>query len=150
MPPSSKDPFEANSDLLDLLEDGSSRRGKLTFRPLFPDLVDKVIDDVYGFAYRRPHIDIKTRQLLTLAVLSTLGDCDVQLKFHLGGALRLGLGPEEIREVFVQVAVLAGNVRAVNAAALFHEIQNEPAAQETGPTTTSAQAAETELHKRVA
>jgi|GEM_PF-2929128 len=138
MSPSSTDPFEANSDLLELLEDGSSRRGKFSFRPLFPDLVDKVIDDVYGFAYRRPHIDLKTRQLLTLAVLSTLGDCNVQLKFHLRGALRLGLGREEIREVFVQVAVLAGNVRAVNAAALFHEIQHEPAAQETGTTTTSA------------
>jgi 4-carboxymuconolactone decarboxylase len=116
------DPFDAHSRVLELLGSGSSIRGKDTFRPIFPDLVDKVVGDIYGFAYTRPQLDIKTRQLLTLAVLSTMGDCEVQLKFHLQGALNLGLNVDEIREVFVQVAVLAGNVRAVNAAALFHEI----------------------------
>ena len=117
-----RDPFDANRDLLELFEPGSSVRGKQSFRPLFPDLVDRVVDDLYGFAYRRGGLDLETRQLVTLAVLGTMGHCDVQLKFHLRAALNLGIAVEAIREVFVQIAVLAGNVRAINACALLQEV----------------------------
>jgi 4-carboxymuconolactone decarboxylase len=116
------DAFDANSDLLELFEAGSSQRGKFSFRPMFPELVDRVIDDIYGFAYRRKGLSIDVRQLLTLAVLGTMGDCNVQLQFHLRAALNLGIPPETIREVFIQIAVLAGNVRAINACALFDEV----------------------------
>ncbi len=117
-----RDPFDANRDLLELFEPGSSERGKQTFRPLFPDLVDRVVDDLYGFAYRRGGLTLETRQLLTLAVLGTMGHCEVQLRFHLRAALNLGIGVDTIREVFVQIAVLAGNVRAVNACALLQDV----------------------------
>lgn len=115
-------PFDANSDLLELFEAGSSERGKNSFRSLFPELVDRVIDDIYGFAYRRDGLSMHVRQLLTLAILGTMGDCNVQLRFHLRAALNLGIQPETIREVFIQIAVLAGNVRAINACALFDEV----------------------------
>ena len=122
-------PFEEYKDLLNQLEPGSAERCNLSFRPLFPDLVDHVVTDIYGFAYKREQITLKTRQLLTLAVLSTMGDCNIQLKFHLRAALQLEIPVSEIREVFVQVAVLAGNVRAVNACALFSDVEAEMAKQ---------------------
>jgi 4-carboxymuconolactone decarboxylase len=83
------------------------------------------MEEIYGFAYQRPQIDLNTRQLLTIAILSTMGNSDVQLKFHLGAALRFGIDAERIREVFIQVAALAGNVRAVNACALFADVHAE-------------------------
>lgn len=118
-------PFEKHKDLLNQLEPGSAERGNISFRALFPELIDHVMEGIYGFAYKRPNIDLQTRQLLTLAILSTMSDSSVQLKFHLRAALRIGLTADQIKEVFIQVAVLAGNVRAVNACALFAEIQAE-------------------------
>lgn len=116
------DPFDTHRDMLELFEIGAADRGKVTFRPLFPDLVDRVVDDIYGFAYRRDALDIASRQLITLAVLGTMGSCDVQLRFHLRAALNMGIACERIREVFIQIAVLAGNVRAINACAVFDEV----------------------------
>ena len=118
-------PFERHKDLIDRFEPGSAERGSTGFRALFPELIDHVMESIYGFAYQRPQIDLQSRQLLTLAILSTMGDSSVQLKFHLRAALRLGLTAEQIKEVFIQVAVLAGNVRAVNACALFAEVEAE-------------------------
>ena len=90
--------------------------------PVFEDLVEHLVTDIYGFAYKRPHIAIKTRHLISLGVLAAMGDCDRQLDFQLKAALNLGIPPSEIKEVFIQVAVFAGNARAINAARIFHRI----------------------------
>ena len=93
--------------------------------PVFEDLVEHLVTDIYGFAYTRPQIDIKTRHLISLGALATMGDCDRQLDFQLKAALNLGIAPHEIKEVFIQVAVFAGNARAINAALIFHSILTE-------------------------
>jgi 4-carboxymuconolactone decarboxylase len=90
--------------------------------PVFPDLVEKIVSDIYGFAYQRHTIDIKTRHLITLSALSAMGDCNNQLKFQFAAALNLGISIDEVKEVFIQVAVFAGNVRAYNAALIFKDV----------------------------
>jgi 4-carboxymuconolactone decarboxylase len=111
-----------NLDLLERLSPGISEHAEDRFRGVFPDLIDHVVSSVYGFAYRRDVLDLRQRQLLTLAILVTLGGCERQLDFQFRGALNLGLSVEEIREVFIQVAVLAGNARATTAARQFHDL----------------------------
>lgn len=95
------------------------------FIPIFPDLTNKFINDIYGYTYRRNHIDIKTRQLITIGVLSAMGGCDNQLRFQIEAALNIGLSTEEIQEVFIQVAVFSGNSRAINAAIILHSIKEK-------------------------
>jgi 4-carboxymuconolactone decarboxylase len=90
--------------------------------PVFEDLVDHLVTDIYGFSYKRPHIDIKVRHLISLGVLAAMGGCKPQLNFQLEAALNLGIPPHEVKEVFIQVAVFAGNARAINAANIFHKI----------------------------
>jgi 4-carboxymuconolactone decarboxylase len=90
--------------------------------PVFEDLVDHLVTDIYGFSYKRPHIDIKVRHLISLGVLAAMGGCEPQLNFQLEAALNLGIPPDEVKEVFIQVAVFAGNARAINAANIFHKI----------------------------
>ncbi len=90
--------------------------------PVFEDLVDHLVTDIYGFSYTRPHIDIKVRHLISLGVLAAMGGCEPQLNFQLEAALNLGIPPNEVKEVFIQVAVFAGNARAINAANIFHKI----------------------------
>ncbi|MGN8187571.1 carboxymuconolactone decarboxylase family protein [Burkholderia sp. 22088] len=65
---------------------------------------------------------MKTRHLVTLGVSSAMSGCENQLRFQPGAALNLGISVEQIREVFIQVQVFAGNARAFNAAAIFKSV----------------------------
>lgn len=117
--------IDKNRDLLEKFNPDGVRLAKETVHPVFPDLVDKIVSDIYGFAYRRPVLDIKTRHLVSLAAISAMGGAEPQLRFQLGAALNLGISADEVREVFIQVAVFAGNTRAFNAAAAFKAVLDE-------------------------
>ncbi|MCU0317855.1 MAG: carboxymuconolactone decarboxylase family protein [Amoebophilaceae bacterium] len=98
--------------------------------PVCEDLVDHLVTDIYGFAYQRPHIDVRVRHLISLGVLAAMGGCAPQLNFQLEAALNLGIPPDEIKEVFIQVAVFAGNARAINAANIFHKLLTQRSGNE--------------------
>ncbi|HTD05633.1 MULTISPECIES: carboxymuconolactone decarboxylase family protein [Oxalobacteraceae] len=115
-------PSQKNADLLEKFAENAVEWGEREFRPVFPDLVDHLIQDIYGFAYRRGGIEIGVRHLISLGILAAMGDCTNQLRFQLRAGLNLGLTEEQIKEVFIQVAVFAGNARAVNAAQIFNDV----------------------------
>lgn len=114
--------LDRNKELLERFAPGRLAHLEQNVVPIFPDLVEHIIDDVYGFAYRRGHIDIRTRHLISLGVIAAMGGCENQLEFQLRAALNLNIPEDEVREVFIQVAVFAGNARAVNAAGIFRQI----------------------------
>ena len=62
--------------------------------------------------WNRPGLPRKTRSMLNLAMLSALGK-EHELKLHINGAVNNGLSKEEIREVFLQVAIYCGVPAAV-------------------------------------
>ena len=64
--------------------------------------------------WNRPGLDRKTRSIINLAVLTALGRSH-ELALHTRGALNNGVTPEEIREVFIQLAGYAGFPAAVEA-----------------------------------
>jgi 4-carboxymuconolactone decarboxylase len=61
----------------------------------------------WGYVWGREGLDRRTRSLLNLAMISVLNRPH-ELKIHIAGALRNGVTREEIREVFMQVAIYAG------------------------------------------
>jgi 4-carboxymuconolactone decarboxylase len=61
----------------------------------------------WGAVWSRPGLDLRTRSLLTLAVLTTLR-CEHELAMHVEAAVRLGVTPEEIREALLHATVYAG------------------------------------------
>jgi 4-carboxymuconolactone decarboxylase len=61
----------------------------------------------WGYVWGREQLDRKTRSLLNLAMIAALNRPH-ELKLHVGGALRNGVTREEIREVFLQVAIYCG------------------------------------------
>ena len=93
---------EAGERILNLLKDIS------------PDMARLVIEFPYGDIYSRPGLDLKTRELITLAALTTLGNAPRQLKAHVANALNSGCSKEEIIEVIMQMAVYAGFPAALN------------------------------------
>jgi 4-carboxymuconolactone decarboxylase len=62
----------------------------------------------------RPGLDIKQREIATLAALTALG-AEQELKLHVAVALNVGLSKDEIVEVLLQQTVYSGFPRAINA-----------------------------------
>jgi 4-carboxymuconolactone decarboxylase len=61
----------------------------------------------WGYVWGREQLDKKTRSMLNLAMIAALNRPH-ELKLHVGGALRNGVTRDEIREVFLQVAIYCG------------------------------------------
>ncbi len=85
----------------------------------------------WGAAWTRPGLSPKTRSLLNLAMLPALNKPH-ELKLHLRGALNNGVTREEIREVFLQVAVYCGVPAGVEAFRCAKEVFAEIDAQSAG------------------
>jgi 4-carboxymuconolactone decarboxylase len=68
---------------------------------------DLTTEYCWGYVWGREGLDKKTRSLLTLAMISALNRPH-ELRLHVAGALRNGVTREEIREVFMQVAIYCG------------------------------------------
>lgn len=80
-----------------------------------PDLAKFVVEFPYGDIYSRPGLDMKTREMITVAALTAMGTAELQLKSHIKGALNAGCTKEEIIEIILQMAVYAGFPAAINA-----------------------------------
>ncbi|MDY7025173.1 MAG: carboxymuconolactone decarboxylase family protein [Pseudomonadota bacterium] len=81
-----------------------------------PDLAKYTIEFPFGDIYSRGGLDLKSREIATVAALTALGNAAPQLKVHIHGALNVGCSPEEVIEVIIQMAVYAGFPAALNAA----------------------------------
>lgn len=90
-----------------------------------PELGNFIVDFCYGDVIGRPGLDLKTRELSTIAALAALGHAQPQLKVHVHGALRVGATREEIVEILLQTAVYAGFPAALNAVASAREAFRE-------------------------
>lgn len=74
----------------------------VNLRALHPALEDLVLVDAYGKVIGRPGLDLKLRELTTIAATAVLGTAQ-QLHSHLRGALNTGATPEEIDAVLALV-----------------------------------------------
>lgn len=82
----------------------------------------------WGDVWQRPGLDLKTRSLLTVAILTTLGR-QHELKGHVRGALNNGATPEELQEVLLHAAVYCGLPTAVEAFRTAAEVVDGPKAE---------------------
>ena len=79
-----------------------------------PGLATYILETIYGEFYQNPTLDSKTRQIVTVAALATLGTAGPQLRTHIGGALRCGASREELVEVMMQLVPYVGVPAAIN------------------------------------
>ena len=78
----------------------------------------------WGDVWQRPGLDLKTRSLVTVALLTALGK-QHELKGHVRGALNNGCTVAEIRETLLHCAVYAGVPAAIDAFRAAQEVLNE-------------------------
>lgn len=83
-----------------------------------------VTEYCWGAVWGREGLPKKTRSLLNLAMISALNRPH-ELKLHVKGALRNGVTKDEIREVFLQVAIYCGVPTAIDSFRVAREAFSE-------------------------
>jgi 4-carboxymuconolactone decarboxylase len=85
----------------------------------------------WGAVWTRDGLDRRTRSVITLSVLTALGR-ENEIAMHVRAALRNGLTPEEIAEVFIHTSVYAGVPSANAAFAIAQRVLDEAADSSSG------------------
>lgn len=83
--------------------------------------------NAWGDVWQRPGLDLKTRSLITVAMLTALGK-QHELKGHVRGALNNGATVEEIQEVLLHASIYCGVPSAVEAFRSAAEVVDAPRA----------------------
>lgn len=86
-----------------------------------PELARWAIE-AFGDVYGNTILDLRTRELVTVAALTALGNARPQLQSHIRGALVAGATPEEIIAVISQMYAYAGFPAALNGMDAAHEV----------------------------
>lgn len=79
-----------------------------------PDFAGYLFEFPFGDIYSRPGLDLRSREVATIAALTALGNAAPQLKVHIEAGLNVGLTRDEIVETIMQMAVYAGFPAALN------------------------------------
>jgi 4-carboxymuconolactone decarboxylase len=99
---------------LDVITGGNTQNQLKALTDIAPELGGWITDFAYGEVVSRPQLDLRTRELATVAALTALGNAQAQLKAHIGGALNAGCSAQEVLEVIMQMAVYAGFPASLN------------------------------------
>lgn len=90
-----------------------------------PDFARYLIEFPFGDIYARPGLELKSREIATIAALTALGNAHPQLKVHLQAALNVGCTQQELVEVLIQMSVYAGFPAALRGLFLAQEVFSE-------------------------
>ncbi|MDB5612401.1 MAG: 4-carboxymuconolactone decarboxylase [Devosia sp.] len=87
-----------------------------------PDFATYLLEFPFGDIYSRPGLDLRAREIATIAALTAMGTATPQLKVHIGAGLNVGLTQDEIVEIIMQMAVYAGFPAALNGLAAARDV----------------------------
>lgn len=93
--------------------------------PFTQPIQQYITRNAWGDVWQRPGLDLKTRSLITVAMLTALGK-QHELKGHVRGALNNGATPEEIQEVLLHASIYCGVPSAVEAFRSAAEVVDAP------------------------
>lgn len=114
-----------------------TQSGMAVMNLLQPDLADNVVkhlekietglsaiitDYAFGMIVARKGLDLKMREMLTVASLISIGTATTQLKLHMKAALNVGASRNELLEVIIQMAVYAGIPAFMNAINVYQSV----------------------------
>lgn len=117
------------------MSDGAYERGRARFLEVHDekalaaveglgDLGRAIVSFVYGEQYTREALSTRDREIAAVAALVALGRSS-QIPQHLRASLKAGITPDELREVIMQTATIAGFPVAMNAMSTLKNILAE-------------------------
>jgi 4-carboxymuconolactone decarboxylase len=100
---------------------GPRGKGLEVQKKLYPDLYELSVGHLFGDIWTRPHLTLRERQIVTLAV--NIGLCRPRgTPPHFRSALNLGFTREQIMEIIIHAGTYAGWSAMGNAAHQFAEV----------------------------
>ena len=106
--------------------DGSAGENVIkSLKDIAPDFADLLIEFPFGDIYTRDKLDLKSREIATIAALTVMGNAAPQLKVHIHAGLNVGCSKEEIIEVIMQMSVYGGFPCALNGLFVAKEVFND-------------------------
>ena len=115
------DRYEKGKECLEGIQKMSVEEIFKDLEDVAPDLSRFVIEFPYSEIYTREGVDLKTRELCTVAALTAIGTIP-QLKDHINAALNVGNDPSEIIEIIMQMSAYAGFPKAINGVVAAKEV----------------------------
>lgn len=106
--------FDRGQRALSRIDGSAGEKVIASLADIAPDFARYVIEFPFGDIYCRPGLDLREREIATIAALTALGNAAPQLKVHIEAGLNVGLSRDEIVEVIMQMAVYAGFPAALN------------------------------------
>jgi 4-carboxymuconolactone decarboxylase len=97
-------------------------------RPLesfLPDLAQILVEHGFGDIISRPGLDLKQREIVTVAALTATSSVRPALKYHIHGMLNVGCTPTEVIETVLHSVVYAGFPAAQDGMAIAREVFKE-------------------------
>ena len=80
----------------------------------------------FGDYYTRTGLDIQTRELLTFAMILSMGGCEPQLRGHIRGNVNVGNDKVTLLSVVTQLLPYVGYPRPLNAISCLNGVIPEP------------------------
>jgi 4-carboxymuconolactone decarboxylase len=117
-----RDRYERGLEKLKEIDGEAGERVIESLKDIAPDLARYTIEFPFGDVYSRPGLDLRSREIATLAALTALGFATPELKVHIHGALNVGCTRTEVVEVIIQMAVYAGFPAALHGAFAAKEV----------------------------
>ncbi|MBA8910789.1 carboxymuconolactone decarboxylase family protein [Aminobacter ciceronei] len=117
--------FERGTRALSDIDGESGRKVVDSLADIAPDFARYIIEFPFGDIYSRPGLDLRSREIATIAALTALGNAAPQLKVHIQAGLNVGLSRDEIVETIMQMAVYAGFPAALNGLFAAREVFQE-------------------------
>lgn len=119
------DRYREGLEKLNEIDGEAGQRVMDSLKDVAPDLGRYIIEFAFGDVYSRPGLDLRSREIATVAALTALGTASPQLKVHIHGALNVGCTRKEVVEIIIQMAVYAGFPAALNGIAAAKEVFKE-------------------------
>jgi len=117
--------YQAGLAALEAIDGSAGEKVIASLAAIAPDLGRFIIEFAFGDIYTRQALDLRTRELVTVAALAAMGNARPQLKVHTHGFLNVGGSREELVELVIHTAPYAGFPRAINAALAVQEVLAE-------------------------
>lgn len=92
------------------------------------DIQKLVTEWCWGELWSRPGLDRRTRSFINLAMLAAMNRPH-EIRLHVRGALNNGLSEDDIKEVFLQVAIYCGVPAALDGMRVAGEVLKEEKAK---------------------
>ncbi|WP_232376151.1 carboxymuconolactone decarboxylase family protein [Amycolatopsis aidingensis] len=112
--PMEGDRYQRGLEAMRRIDGEAGERVAASLAELAPDLVRYLIEFTFGEVYCRPGLDLREREIVTVAACTALGTAAPQLKVHVHGLLNVGGTRQEALETILHTAAYVGFPAALN------------------------------------